>query len=451
MIQEVITPGFLNKQALAIQSILEIHAKRMAKGDPFTERRVKELGLNQQNLEAVLEALKTAESPAEERAQLTWIPRDPTLSILQSVLTEEYIRIGAVPPRPEGFATDNKFIPVTDVALLPQYANPAEIEKYDQYGEGDPLFGAGWALARALSLNGKADSKEPSHRSINENARVILFGDWGSGLPRAEGLSRAIRSYLTEANGKDRHVIHLGDVYYAGFEEEYRRNVLTKWPVDPGQDIGCWALNGNHDMYTGGRPYFEVMLGDERFKAQGGASRFCLENKYWQILALDTSYDRVDWRGDKAGLSEEQAAWVVKTRRAAPHKGGILLSHHQLFSPWEGQSDVLLRRLGPLLRQGLVKSWFWGHEHRCAVYSPHLGIEYPCLLGHAGVPVRYTGTSDFSVVLQEWNDHIVYDGHSYTTLGAAVLDFKDKNVRISFFNERGDPALEKANRTLTVT
>jgi 3',5'-cyclic AMP phosphodiesterase CpdA len=226
-------------------------------------------------------------------------------------------------------------------------------------------------------------------------------------------------------------------VYYAGFRKEYSRNVLGYWPVKPGQAIGSWSLNGNHDMYTGGGPYFETMLGDSRFAPQSGASHFCLENEYWQILALDTSYEAPDWRGDKAGLYGDQAEWVARARRAASQKGGILLSHHQLFSPWEGQSDLLFRKLGPVLDEKLVKAWFWGHEHRCAIYKPMHNIEYPCLVGHAGVPVRFKGVDDYSAVQWQWNDKIDYDGNSYATLGMVVLDFNDKALDISFYNERG--------------
>ena len=43
-------------------------------------------------------------------------------------------------------------------------------------------------------------------------------------------------------------------------------------------------LPGNHDMYAGGQPYYDVidMLGQP-------ASYFCLQNDHWQFLAMDTS------------------------------------------------------------------------------------------------------------------------------------------------------------------
>jgi 3',5'-cyclic AMP phosphodiesterase CpdA len=440
MIKEILNPEFIDRKSRAVQAILELEARRIKAGDAVAAARAAAKGVTKNDLEEAIAALKVAESPVSERTQLTWIPRDPSLCLLQSTLTEAYLDANATDSTvSEGFAATGEFVPVTNVSLRPEYAAPMEAEAFDQYGAGDPLFVTGFAMARELQLlRGKHRFPDnPPTVRIQEKARVLLFGDWGSGLPRSKDLSSTIKARLAEAPDRDRHVIHLGDVYYAGFKKEYRRHVLTHWPVDPGQPISSWSLSGNHDMYTGGAGYFETMLGDPRFRAQRQASHFCLENEYWQILALDTSYEAPDWRGDKAGLYGDQAAWVARTRRAAPQKGGILLSHHQLFSPWEGHSNVLFEKLRQVLNEKLVKAWFWGHEHRCAIYKKMHEIEYPCLLGHAGVPVRFERIDDHSAVQWQWNDKIDYEGHSYATLGGAVLDFNDKVLDISFYNERG--------------
>jgi hypothetical protein len=60
----------------------------------------------------------------------------------------------------------------------------------------------------------------------------------------------------------------------------------------------CWALNGNHDRYSGGHGYFGYLLHDPRFRGQWrGASAdhtlssyFSLENEDWQLLGLDSAY-----------------------------------------------------------------------------------------------------------------------------------------------------------------
>ncbi len=54
--------------------------------------------------------------------------------------------------------------------------------------------------------------------------RIVMVGDWGSGLPRAQNTAAAMRHYIDECvtNGTDCHVVHLGDVYYSGWDFEYR-------------------------------------------------------------------------------------------------------------------------------------------------------------------------------------------------------------------------------------
>jgi hypothetical protein len=110
----------------------------------------------------------------------------------------------------------------------------------------------------------------PAEYAISDSARLVVVGDWGTGLPRA----RAVASYMAEevadalAHWREAHVIHLGDVYYSGLPSEIRQHVLACWPVTPEQaraGVTSWALNGNHDMYSGGFGYFETLLGDPRF------------------------------------------------------------------------------------------------------------------------------------------------------------------------------------------
>ena len=87
--------------------------------------------------------------------------------------------------------------------------------------------------------------------------------------------------------------IHLGDVYYSGTKDEFRDYFLGPrcWPRGTlgetrGGARGTYALNGNHEMYSGGAGYFRRALpafGQE-------TSYFCLENAHWRIIGLDTGY-----------------------------------------------------------------------------------------------------------------------------------------------------------------
>src|SRR5262249_11789806 len=97
--------------------------------------------------------------------------------------------------------------------------------------------------------------------SIGNHARVVLLADWATGIPRAQKVGAAIRQVLfgDGGGGREQHVIHLGDVYYAGWEREYKKRFLPYWPVRSGEQdrVSSWCLNGNHDMYSGGFGYFD--------------------------------------------------------------------------------------------------------------------------------------------------------------------------------------------------
>jgi hypothetical protein len=236
--------------------------------------------------------------------------------------------------------------------------------------------------------------KAEGRREFNENpappvtvadrVRLVIVGDWGTGVPRAQQVAEQAAAVLDEGRraGLEQHLVHLGDVYYSGWADEYRKRCLNYWPVDRGDAdaIGSWSLNGNHDMYSGGDGYFDTLLADPRFERQQRSSWFSLENGAWKILGLDTAYDDHD-------LRDPQAGWVAG--QADGSKRVLLLSHHQLFStdPDKG-GPKLQQKLEPVLASGRVTSWFWGHEHRCVVYErAHGGVGLPCCVGHGGVPI----------------------------------------------------------------
>src|SRR5262249_11327203 len=152
---------------------------------------------------------------------------------------------------------------------------------------------------------------------------------------------------------------HMGDVYYAGEEHEQRERLLDVFPKS-NQLKRRFALNGNHDMYSGGHGYFEVTL-----KEFGqAASYFCLRNANWQLIALDTAYKDHD-------LKEPQLDWLKAQLNNAGGRKNVLLTHHQMFSCFEDVPGELSDKIGPLLDAGKVHAWFWGHEHKNIVYLKH--------------------------------------------------------------------------------
>jgi hypothetical protein len=239
----------------------------------------------------------------------------------------------------------------------------------------------------------------------------------------------------TKAEGIEQHVVHLGDVYYSGWRREYEKRVLPYWPVasEDADDVGSWSLNGNHDMYSGGNGYFDFLLADSRFERQQGSSWFSLENDDWKIIGLDTAYE-------EHGLHGAQKDWVREQVEAGSHRI-LLMSHHQLFSTDPAKGGPKLREaLADVLAGGRITSWFWGHEHRCAVYHPHEGVGLSSCIGHGGVPLYASHDKDDepkAPAKYEYFDSIDTGPERWTRMGFAVLDFDGPSVAIRFIDELG--------------
>ena len=277
--------------------------------------------------------------------------------------------------------------------------------------------------------------------AVAKDARLIVVGDWGSGLPRAQKVAKLMSACLAEALMENRqvHVIHLGDVYYSGFPCEAESNFLKFWPAKRTANVYSWCLNGNHDMFCGGRGYFNVILADPRFKEQRGLSRFALVHPQWEILGLDSAYE------DHA-LANGQGEWAEKRLREAKSQGrkGLLLSHHQLFSAYESDGPKMREALRGPLEERLITSWFWGHEHRLCAYEDYQGVKNARCIGHGGVPVyQFHGTDakfpgpPKAPLAWEFRDWFSTGGglERWALFGFATVDFERDGLKVNYFHE----------------
>jgi hypothetical protein len=232
-----------------------------------------------------------------------------------------------------------------------------------------------------------------------------------------------------------RHVIHLGDVYYSGWKYEYRDRFLKYWPVKPEEkdSIGSFNLNGNHDMYSGGWDFYDYALADERFKRwQGLSSLFTLANCKWQIFGLDTSYSDAD-------LADGQPAWIRSA--ALPGRKTIFLSHHQYSSSFENPADKVVAEMTPILKDLNVAAWLWGHEHRCMTFQNVPGIRYPACIGHGGVPVYQTHDAGGPIPapgLWEYRDYVDGGPELWAKFGFVTVDFYGDKAIVRYINEDGN-------------
>jgi hypothetical protein len=210
-------------------------------------------------------------------------------------------------------------------------------------------------------------------------ARIAIVGDWGTGLYGAPKIANAIRT----DSDPFAVLMHLGDVYYSGTSREMRDRFLNVWPTRQG--AVSRGLNSNHDMYSGGEPYFKETL--PAFNQP--SSYFAFQNQHFTLIGLDVAYIDHD-------IDDQQAKWVEDVIAQAGTRKVIFFSHHQLYSHFEGQGAKLWQqpRFGAILRRKRVFAWYWGHEHRCSIFqSPdvNFGILGRCI-GHGGMPQNRNAT-----------------------------------------------------------
>jgi hypothetical protein len=209
--------------------------------------------------------------------------------------------------------------------------------------------------------------EEPSR--FADAGRVVVLGDWGTNLYGAPVSAESIKRV-----GGYELLVHLGDIYYSGTNKEVKQRFLAAWPMAAGKVSR--ALNGNHEMYSGGQAYFENIL--PAFNQP--SSYFAMRNSHWLMVGLDTAHT-------DHSLDDRQAAWVRAVAEKAGERKVILFSHHQPFSRLDAQGPKLQAALGDLLQQKKITAWYWGHEHACIIYDKHahFGLLGRCI-GHGGIP-----------------------------------------------------------------
>ncbi|AMV18396.1 Calcineurin-like phosphoesterase [Planctomyces sp. SH-PL14] len=215
---------------------------------------------------------------------------------------------------------------------------------------------------------------------LPNNARIFLVSDFGTGLYGAPVINKTVL-----AGEPFDLLLHLGDIYYSGTEEEVGERFLRHWPMAAGHVSR--TLNGNHDMYSGGYGYFDVAL--PAFRQE--SSYFALQNDNWLLIGLDTAYK-------DNSIGRKQRHWIDRIVDEAGDRRLILFSHHPLFSNFKEAGEKLAKGLEHLLVSRRIDAWYWGHEHHCVIYDRHpiFGLRGRCL-GNGGMPSKRSKLNSFAV------------------------------------------------------
>jgi Calcineurin-like phosphoesterase len=312
--------------------------------------------------------------------------------------------------------------------------------------------------------------------ALKDRATLSLMGDWGTGTDEALRVADCVRTFAPD------FTIHLGDVYYVGDENEIRENYLgektspyspVKWPMGR---VGSFALSGNHEMYARGNGYYGAILPRMGLKEAGAewgsgqwASFFCLENRFWRVIGIDTGYNSTSFDFGKMPIFEN-SKWVRKTTHLKPKcrlpdaliqwlrttvnpdadkRGLIVLSHHGCHSAFSDWYQIPSIQLAEIIQRPAI--WFWGHEHKLAIYDKYAvpgGIEtYGRCIGHGGMPVERGSEPDIEECrLVAWDNRryengepidVGYNGHANLTFDGPSLcvEYRDLNCALLLTEE----------------
>jgi len=409
--------------------------------------------------QAVLDALPDDDtgtaSSGGENVNAPFLSRDPMVSVLQTSLEAEARQNGLVRTREPG----GPFGHIVGVVECIEHRIDSILHP-EKFSTDDPdwVTKIGQGTLDRIAKGNHPFNPTPAEYEVADAAwRLVVVGDWGTGLPHACMVSRLMAAEVTDAIQRHLpvHVLHLGDVYYSGDPVEVQRRVLADgmWPVSAeqaAQGVTSWSLNGNHDMYCGGWGYFDTLLADERFSHQHSpdgkpTSFFRIRTPAWDLVGLDTSWDPDPLSEGKSGVLADPQADVVQGWGAEAQREGrklMLLSHHQLVSAYDTKDigTVLPDKLRPLLDGHQIAAWLWGHEHRCMGFEAVQGIPFVRCIGHGGIPVEQLQPPSAPIPSPGlWQETGTFEENSlnWHKFGFAVLDFDGPQAQIRYRDDDG--------------
>ncbi len=297
-------------------------------------------------------------------------------------------------------------------ALPPDFSFPGmdldeiDIDPDDRKFENNDLIGIlGWVFGAgpfALTEPSRSDFRfhnqpqfttrfiyELDEPSPGAPLEIALFSDFGVGRYYSKYIAKQFR------DRRFPYAIHLGDVYYAGRRSEFAE--FFEKLLDPIlADTSLFALNSNHEMFSGGIPYFNYIakraaLQPARQKQEG--SYFCLRSERFQIVGIDTAF--FGQGRYKEAILIDWLRGVLRDGRQAGRVNILLSADHPYLYGDDDLTKLLRKDLKSLaLEERLVDLWFWGNTHYCALFDhkPEASGDIPALpfvgscIGHAGYP-----------------------------------------------------------------
>ncbi len=320
-----------------------------------------------------------------------YVSRFAAVGIFQSALSKIFTEV----PNLRDYGDWNPLWVITEIEVFVHKVKTFLTDVHeDENGKRQPVWAA--VISELLRLK-KVDDRAPYPAGVPdtvqlpESLTMVLLADWGGDNDAAKKIAAVVRKQNPD------FAIHLGDIYYGGTKHECEI-FLAMWPMrvntdDPKSAIhaaGSWALNGNHEMYSGGEYFFNTVLPVFEQKQPF----FCLENANWRMIGLDTAYagGRLKPQSSDDPMAP-QWDWLVGLLKQSK-KANIFLTHHQPVSahhqefldsqPLRDDIDELLQIAG--IGDNAIFGWFFGHEHRCVLYSDTAVKFNGRLIGNGCIP-----------------------------------------------------------------
>ena len=326
----------------------------------------------------------------------------------------------------------------TEAPALANLAND-----WQQFGDADPR----WALCPIVSFFTWKQPKAPFVNSSDPEAYVhvehrqkftiAIMADWGAANQSARDIATLIQQKSPD------YVIHLGDVYYAGTKAECEA-VLDMWPLRDGEGKPkkdfSFALNGNHEMFCGGRNYFGTIL--PAFNQL--ASYFSLRTPHWQFLGLDTAYAGGTLSAEEV---KPQWDWLVQNLRNHKDLSTVFLTHHQPVSAHAQEySDAapLRKDVASLQEQtsdDAIHGWFFGHEHRAVIYDDAVTGYKARLIGNGAIPhdaQNETAPEENCTGFTNVNKGIWGSGNAISSF--VLLTVEGPVITVEYIDQNGKPS-----------
>jgi hypothetical protein len=276
MIKEVADRDVVSAYVRAVRDRLERGAH-----DSAAEHAAKQVGLDVGSAHDAAR-LFASKLPADNLGEETepegeepFVSRDPLVSLVQTSLAAHLHRNGIAEQTPPEHPQHGLFSHVWQT--VGDFVEQAGLTLRGAELAGEVAEGV---LQRIVDGT-HPFNETPAEHQLDDHARLIVVGDWGSGLKHAGAVANLMAQELQAGldMGRTVHVIHLGDVYFAGEPEEYRDHVLANnwWPVSAEQaaaGVGSWALADNHDLYGAQEAGVTVSLcGRRRRRSRYGRRR----------------------------------------------------------------------------------------------------------------------------------------------------------------------------------